>query len=180
MILVPCLLQIILKECHGTVKMLRAPLVTLLPHRRNQPISLCVLYTAVIRFSSRSLASSTISNAYILFHSCRRCETTNQTQVWWIPQRRTSSHGTGNSTGKSPVSFGLRLNWEIQTDRKRYRPVSSRQTLLGPQGHLGIGGFSDEAEASSKRDAEQRRLFGWKQTGALPQEQQDSCRVTPH
>lgn len=58
MILVPCLLQIILKECHGTVKMLRAPLVTLLPHRRNQPILLCVLYTAVIRFSSRSLASS--------------------------------------------------------------------------------------------------------------------------
>lgn len=58
MILIPCLLQIILQERHEIVKMLRAPLVTLLPDRRNQPIFLNVLNTALIRFSSRSLVCS--------------------------------------------------------------------------------------------------------------------------
>lgn len=42
----------------AAVNMLRAPPVTLLPDRRNQPIFLNVLRAALIRFSSGSLVCS--------------------------------------------------------------------------------------------------------------------------
>lgn len=80
MIPIPGLLQIILKECHEIVKMLRAPLVTLLPDHRNQPIFPMYNTTALITSSSHGLVCSGFQN--ILAHSYCRRETTNQAGVW--------------------------------------------------------------------------------------------------
>lgn len=43
-----------------------------------------------------------------------------------------SLYDTGKSPGRSMASLRLRFNWEIQTDRKCYQPISSLRTLLTP------------------------------------------------
>lgn len=101
MIPIPGLLQIILKECHEIVKMLRAPLVSLLPDRRNQPVFPMYNTTALITSSSHRLVCSGFPN--ILVHGC--CLVTQQ--------KRTSLRGTdprGKHRRDSTVSFRLRLN----------------------------------------------------------------------
>lgn len=85
MIPIPGLLQIILKECHEIVKKQRAPLVTLLPDHRNQPIFPMYNTTALITSSSRSLVCSGFQNILAHSHCCR--ETTNQTGVWRLSRR---------------------------------------------------------------------------------------------
>lgn len=127
---IPGLLQIILKECHEIVKMPRAPLVTLLPDRRNQPVFPSEQHTALIRSSSHSLACS--EHVYVCFYSYCCRETAKPARGCWSPQKKTSLHVTDHR--ESSVSSRLRFNYAIQTDGNCHRSVSSRQTLVTPGG----------------------------------------------